>query len=303
MPGPKSGNLPLMKLSESVVLCFDTETTGLDEKEDRVIELGAAYSIRGARGPTFMTLVNPLRPIPPEASKIHGIVDADVAAAPTWAVVAQKFMSHLAGDALEAFDPWHEGRPVLAGYNAVHFDGPFINAEQSKISQGPLVTPSRIVDPVIWIRWHSRDGFEGPDGTRGRTLKHACHHFGVALGRAHRADADARATLDVLLKMAESGVLPDEIDDLLEAQADLAAKVEWERAAWGHYLYYDRAEWAKKDPVGVPFTEQAPHLRLGFGKHSGEPLEGHGEYVRFCLKKFGEDIHPGARAHFQRVAG
>ena len=70
-------------------LILDTETTGLDPATDRVVELGWTKLQDGEIfGPCNM-LVNPGRPIPPQASAVHHIVDADVAGAQLLEVVAQ----------------------------------------------------------------------------------------------------------------------------------------------------------------------------------------------------------------------
>ena len=58
---------------------FDLETTGLDMKNDRIIEL--AFIKWTPRGDVLERerRFNPERPIPPEATAVHGITDADVA--------------------------------------------------------------------------------------------------------------------------------------------------------------------------------------------------------------------------------
>ncbi|MDH3667846.1 MAG: DUF294 nucleotidyltransferase-like domain-containing protein [Paracoccaceae bacterium] len=63
---------------------LDTETTGLDATKDRVVQIGAV-GLRGSEiqsDDRFETLVNPGVAIPPIASSIHGIHDADLAGAP-----------------------------------------------------------------------------------------------------------------------------------------------------------------------------------------------------------------------------
>lgn len=96
-------------------LILDTETTGLDATTDRVVEL-SAHSVDLATGtvtPVFDQLINPGRHIPPEASAIHHLVDADVAHAPPMEQV------------------WATFAPVLAQHDAVvahnaHFDRGFL---------------------------------------------------------------------------------------------------------------------------------------------------------------------------------
>lgn len=69
-----------------MIRCIDVETSGL-EATDAIVEIGWCDLTQDADGKwTFglpqQVLVNPLRPIPPVASAIHHIVDADVRDAP-----------------------------------------------------------------------------------------------------------------------------------------------------------------------------------------------------------------------------
>jgi len=72
---------------------LDTETTGLDHTAE-VCDL----AVVDAQGAVLLnTLVRTVRPIPPDAYAIHGIGNADVAAAPTFAQVADQLRAVLAG--------------------------------------------------------------------------------------------------------------------------------------------------------------------------------------------------------------
>ena len=57
---------------------LDTETTGLDPAVDKVVELGWCTTTETTEGYHASKLVNPGIPIPPAASAIHHLVDADV---------------------------------------------------------------------------------------------------------------------------------------------------------------------------------------------------------------------------------
>lgn len=81
---------------------FDFETTGLNPAKDRIIEIGAVRVRGGVIGETFHTLVNPGIPIPPEATAIHGITDADVASQPLVAEVFPEFLEFISGTVLFA---------------------------------------------------------------------------------------------------------------------------------------------------------------------------------------------------------
>ena len=77
---------PLVSL-DAIVL--DTETTGLDARAARLVQIGALRIVSGAVCPdqSFDTLVRPGIPIPAVSTAIHGINDSHVASAPTFAEV------------------------------------------------------------------------------------------------------------------------------------------------------------------------------------------------------------------------
>ena len=49
-------------------IAFDLETTGIQPKTDAIVEIGAVRFRGAVPAETFCTLINPGRPIPPEAS-------------------------------------------------------------------------------------------------------------------------------------------------------------------------------------------------------------------------------------------
>ena len=57
---------------------IDTETTGIDPKTDRIVEIGFQKHTNEGMTKEWLTLVNPGVPIPASASKVHGIYDADM---------------------------------------------------------------------------------------------------------------------------------------------------------------------------------------------------------------------------------
>ena len=91
------GTTPLIALDAAVI---DTETTGLDPRSARVVEL-ATVRIVGGRldGASFRRLIHPGEPIPPAAAAVHGIDAATVADAPSFAKVWPEFLAAL-GDAV-----------------------------------------------------------------------------------------------------------------------------------------------------------------------------------------------------------
>lgn len=65
-------------------VALDTEATGLDPRRDAPVSVAAIPFVGGdaVPGRGFATLVNPGRPIPPRATRVHGLRDVDVASAP-----------------------------------------------------------------------------------------------------------------------------------------------------------------------------------------------------------------------------
>src|SRR5690606_35870894 len=104
-------------------IVFATETTGLDPREDRVIELGCVELVnRFPTGRTLHRFINPEgRSVHPDALAVHGISDADLADKPTFSEIADEFIQFIDG-------------AKLVAHNA-NFDIGFINAEFTRLGQ------------------------------------------------------------------------------------------------------------------------------------------------------------------------
>lgn len=260
-----------MKITESEILVFDTETTGVDPATCRIVELGAIVLRRGQLAEKFHTYVNPGCPIPAETTAVHGIDDAKVAGAPRFEAVAARVA--------ERFGAF----PLTGGYNAIHFDVPLLNAEMGRAGMGFTVDPSRSLDPVIFCRWHLR-------AERDRKLATMCAHplFKVPLDNAHTAVADASAAALLLLAMVEGGIVPDDVDAALAEQTRYAAVQADESERWSYWLYTDRRD--------------GKTVRMGAGKNCGYRLaDVDPGYLRFMLGI--ADLHAGARAAFEAEIG
>src|SRR5438552_1761163 len=93
---------PLIAL-DAVVL--DTETTGLDARKARIVQIGAVRLGQGKliAGARYDRVVNPGVSIPQSTTAVHGITDVMVAGAPAFAEIAAE---------LEAF----VGKSMLIGH-------------------------------------------------------------------------------------------------------------------------------------------------------------------------------------------
>jgi DNA polymerase-3 subunit epsilon len=260
--------------SHHEVFSFDVETTGLDTAEDRIVQIGAVRFRAGVRlGQRRSSLVNPGVPIPPDATAVHGISDEVVATAPSFAEVGPRFVAQL----LFAEDG---SEPILCGYNAPGFDVPMINAELLRHGIAHRIDPTRVLDPLVFVRWHHRDW-------RARKLEFVAQQCGISLEGAHSAAADAEATGRVLWHLVAQKTVPEDYEDALATQRRLEALLEEEWSRFGRALYLDR-------------EDHTP--RLGFGAHVGKKIaEVDRDYLRWCLGKM-DDLTDEARALFQQAA-
>jgi DNA polymerase-3 subunit epsilon len=88
-------------LTRSNVL--DTETTGFDFATDRVVEVGIVEVVDGApTGRTFHRYVNPGRPVPAEATAVHGLTDAFLADKPMFSAIVDELIDFLGSDEIVA---------------------------------------------------------------------------------------------------------------------------------------------------------------------------------------------------------
>ncbi len=72
------------RFSETTFAFVDVETTGINPREDRVVEAACVLTRAGRRIESFGTLINPGRAIPPTASAVHHLTDECVARGRLW---------------------------------------------------------------------------------------------------------------------------------------------------------------------------------------------------------------------------
>lgn len=176
------------------LLGFDTETTGIDVAQDRIVT--AALVRRDATGTSVRTwLIDPGVPIPEAASAIHGISTEH---AREHGVHPAGALDEIAATIAQAM---RDGVPVVA-YNA-SFDLCLLEAELDRhglptVSErlGGALVP--VIDPLVLDRAEDRY-------RRGkRKLVDLCGVYQVVdTGQLHTADVDVVATLDVLHRIVD----------------------------------------------------------------------------------------------------
>jgi DNA polymerase-3 subunit epsilon len=174
------------------VAFFDLETTGLDMRSDRIVELALIKLTPQGDVLERVRRFNPGVPIPPEATAVHGITDEDVAGEAPFCRRAKKLEQLLDGC-------------DLAGFNIRRFDLYVLIEEFKRCGIQFSLESRRILDMQnIFHREEPRD------------LSAAARFY---LGReheeAHTALGDIRTSAAVLgAQLARYGHLPHDLDGL-----------------------------------------------------------------------------------------
>jgi DNA polymerase III subunit epsilon len=199
------------------IALIDTETTGRDANQDRIVEIGVVLGLRGEVTARFSKLINPGRPIPAESSAVHGIKDADVADAPSFADIAEDLVAFLAG-------------AVPAAYNAA-FDRNFVLAELERAKVRPTLPPPAMRREVDWIDplAFARELYKHEDS---RALGDMAARLGIELEHAHRATDDAEAALKILYTFAKDPRVPRAYGGLIQEQRRLLRQQDEARKLW-----------------------------------------------------------------------
>jgi DNA polymerase-3 subunit epsilon len=158
----------------------DLETTGFSPGRDRVIEIGAVAGAGDRILDEFHSLIDPGRPVPWPAQRVHGISDAMLRGQPQPEEVLPRFFHFL-------------GQSPLVAHNAP-FDLGFLRSEFARLGFG-LANRSHCTLQL------SRRSLPSLPNHRLETV--ARHLFGRLDDgeRLHRALADARLTARVWLAL------------------------------------------------------------------------------------------------------
>jgi DNA polymerase-3 subunit epsilon len=168
-----------LKLTRPLIF-FDIESTGLDFKYDRIIEIGAVKLHPDGRRETYLKRVNPGMKIPGEITTLTGISNQDVANEPMFADIA---------DEVETFFNGAD----LAGYNLARFDVKMLSEEFKRTGRDLGIEARGVVDAqTIFHQKEKRD--------LAAAYKYYCNK---ELHNAHSAKADADATVEILLAQLE----------------------------------------------------------------------------------------------------
>lgn len=161
-------------------IIVDTETTGLDRKIDRIVEIGCVEVIDlTVTGNTWHKYINPTHPVSREAFQIHGLSNEFLKTKPSFRRIANQFLKFIEG-------------ATLVAHNA-SFDVGMINAELERLELPCL--QNEIVDSLALAR-------EKRPGAR-HTLDALCRHYKIDLSRRdkHGALLDSELLAEVYIEL------------------------------------------------------------------------------------------------------
>ena len=205
-----------MNFDASRMLAFDLETTSANPKQARIVT-SALVRIDGRDVQKIEHLADPGIEIPQEATNVHGITTEQARA-------EGRPHEEVLKDTVEAIKTaWEDGLTLIV-YNAA-FDLTVLRSLTGDFTvTGPVYDPY-VIDRVS-DKWRKGK----------RTLGAVCEHYGVELGNAHEATADALAAARVAWKQVRQhypNQAQMEENELMEFQA-----VKWyeDRVAFKKYL-------------------------------------------------------------------
>lgn len=173
--------MDMLKLKLNRPIAFiDLETTGVNIASDRIVEISILKLMPEGTSQTDTFRINPTIPIPAETSAIHGIFDKDVKDCPPFKQLAPTLTK-----ILDQCD--------LAGYNSNKFDIPLLVEEFLRADVDFDIENRKFIDVQnIFHKMEQR--------TLSAAYKFYCHQ---ELTGAHGAEADVKATYEVLLAQLE----------------------------------------------------------------------------------------------------
>ena len=218
---------------------LDFETTGMSSDKDQIIQTGLALiDEAGAVCSTYASFVRPTKPVPQEITRLTGIKNEDVIAAPELE------------DMLNDIVPMLQD-VILVGHN-VEFDAQFLQAALDR--SGYLPFTGRMLDTVELARllYPTQPSY---------SLSSLTQTLGIDHDRPHQADSDAVATAELfLLCVNKLRTLP------LFTLQRLNAMFDPDRNDLG-WLIADTVAWRETQPF---LTEDGVHHFRQFAMNVGD---------------------------------
>lgn len=217
-----------LKLERPLVF-FDLETTGLEITRDAIVEISMIKVLPDGTEIEKTRRLNPGRPIPAEATAVHHITDEDVAECPSFRQIAQSLFEFIDGC-------------DIAGFNSNRFDVPMLYEEFYRAGLAWDTSKVKFID--VQTIFHKKEQ---------RTLIAAYKFYcDKNLEEAHSANADTKATLEVLKGQLDRY---DDLENSVESLSDYSSQNK------------------NVDLMGRLIYDDLGRVVINFGKHKGRLAE------------------------------
>ena len=162
-----------------VFTAFDTETTGLSSKYEKIIEIGAVKFDKNGIIDTYSVLINPEKVISSNITSITGITNQMVSDCKTFSEIAPSFLNFINETKLVA----HNAKFDIGFVNAELEKTPYNNLRKSQCNAVDTVKVAQKVFPELCCY----------------KLQELAKHFNIKVDAAHRAYDDARVCMELIL--------------------------------------------------------------------------------------------------------
>jgi DNA polymerase-3 subunit epsilon len=245
--GPSPAAKPLaerLRLQRPLVF-LDVESTGVSASSDRIVEIATLRLYPDGSEEFRCCRVNPGVPIAAEATAVHGISDADVVGEPAFGVYAKSLL-------------WSLTDCDFAGFGIARFDLPLLQAEFQRVGIEFAWRNRAVIDAMAIFHTMERRDLAGA----------VRFYLDRGFPRAHAAEEDVRATVDVLCaQLQRYEDLPSDLDALHQ------------------FCNPTNPDWIDPDGKFI-WSNGVP--TIAFGKHMGTPLAGlvasEPDYLAWVLK-------------------
>ncbi|MDR2445875.1 MAG: 3'-5' exonuclease [Treponema sp.] len=188
---------------------FDLETTGLDAKRDRIVEIGAVKFDKSGVISRFSVLINPGAPMPSGASAVNNITDDMLKDKPFLDAVFPDFLRFINDAVVVAhnapFDCGFINEGLKTRYKtAVKAGDESAGLFSDKRDQAAValwtppfpVLPNRIVDTIVFAK-------EAFPNMYKYNLRDLAASLAIRAKDAHRAEDDARVCMEIFLRCVQ----------------------------------------------------------------------------------------------------
>ena len=169
----------MSKIENQKFVCVDCETTGLDPKEDRIIEVACVEFTLEKNLEQFETLIDPSCEIPESSIAIHHITQKMVAGKPSIESVLPKVLDFV-------------GSHIIVGHG-IQFDIDVISHSCDRAGISKNLRNNEFIDTLRMARLYG----ESPINS----LEHLRKHFNIESDMAHRAMSDVIVNIEVFKQL------------------------------------------------------------------------------------------------------